>query len=160
MLAGLTRLLEVCFIAPSYAPMDGVDDDRSDHTLADGAGPEAAVSKGRTFRHLPPFVSDNDNQYLYPESNVNALGFVVAFGSSRAAVHVRNRRRTGIRARRRYGPRNVHSHHVQVWHPDFPFLPVNVVSPQPLFFSFFFAYSAPRLARKASRSCCTRTSSS
>ncbi|KAH9991161.1 hypothetical protein BJV77DRAFT_946642 [Russula vinacea] len=57
MLAGLTRLIEVCFVAPSYAPMDGVEDDRSsDHTLADGAGPEAASPKGRTFRHLPPFL--------------------------------------------------------------------------------------------------------
>jgi hypothetical protein len=58
MLAGLTRLLEVCFIVPSYAPMDGVEDDRSDHTLADGAGPEA-FPKGRAFRHMPPFVSTN-----------------------------------------------------------------------------------------------------
>jgi len=63
MLAGLTRLIEVCFIAPSYAPMDGVEDDRSDHTLADGAGPEA-FPKGRAFRHLPPFVSTNI-LYLY-----------------------------------------------------------------------------------------------
>jgi hypothetical protein len=58
MLAGLTRLIEVCFIAPSYTPAaDGMDDDGSDHTLADGAE-AAAVPKGRAFRHLPPFVSD------------------------------------------------------------------------------------------------------
>jgi hypothetical protein len=57
MLAGLTRLIEVCFVAPSYSPMDGMEDDRSsDHTLADGAGPEAAFAKGRAFRHLPPFL--------------------------------------------------------------------------------------------------------
>jgi len=55
MLAGLTRLIEVCFVVPSYAPMDGVEDDRSDHTLADGAGPEA-FPKGRAFRHVPPFL--------------------------------------------------------------------------------------------------------
>ncbi|KAH9964406.1 hypothetical protein BJV74DRAFT_870509 [Russula compacta] len=57
-LAGVTRLIEVCFVAPSYTPADGVEDDRSDHTLADGAGTEAAgaVPKGRTFRHLPPFL--------------------------------------------------------------------------------------------------------
>lgn len=55
MLAGLTRLIEVCFIVPSYAPMDGVEDDRSDHTLADGTGPEA-FPKGRAFRHMPPFL--------------------------------------------------------------------------------------------------------
>lgn len=63
MLAGLTRLIEVCFLAPSYAPMDGVEDDSSDHTLADGAGPESAVPKGRAFRHLPPFVSNNNQRF-------------------------------------------------------------------------------------------------
>ncbi|KAH9169467.1 hypothetical protein EDB89DRAFT_1985193 [Lactarius sanguifluus] len=57
MLAGLTRLAEVCFVAPSYTPADGVEDDRSEHTLADGAGAESgAASKGRPFRHLPPFL--------------------------------------------------------------------------------------------------------
>ncbi|KAI0271119.1 hypothetical protein BGY98DRAFT_923067 [Russula aff. rugulosa BPL654] len=55
MLAGLTRLIEVCFVVPSYAPMDGVEDDRSDHTLTDGAGPEA-FPRGRAFRHMPPFL--------------------------------------------------------------------------------------------------------
>ena len=69
MLAGLTRLIEVCFVVPSYAPLDGVEDDRSDHTLADGAGPEA-FPKGRAFRHLPPFVSTNIlYPYLYPGLN-------------------------------------------------------------------------------------------
>lgn len=58
MLAGLTRGAEVCFLSPSYTPADGVEDDRSDHTLADCAGAESgAASKGRAFRHLPPFVS-------------------------------------------------------------------------------------------------------
>jgi hypothetical protein len=63
MLAGLARLIEVCFVAPSYAPapaVDGVEDDRSsDHTLADGAALASGgtESKGRAFRHLPPFVS-------------------------------------------------------------------------------------------------------
>jgi hypothetical protein len=59
MSAGLTRMIEVCFVAPSFAPAgaDGVEDDRSsDHTLADGAAASAAP-KGRAFRHLPPFVS-------------------------------------------------------------------------------------------------------
>lgn len=68
MLAGLTRLIEVCFIVPSYAPVDGVEDDRSDNTLADGVGPEV-FAKGRTFRHLPPFVSTN---ILYPISLAGA----------------------------------------------------------------------------------------
>ena len=78
MLAGLTRLIEVCFVAPSYAPMDGVEDDRSsDHTLADGAGPEAASPKGRTFRHLPPFVSSND--IFTWGLNVDAMGLRYSF---------------------------------------------------------------------------------
>ena len=78
MLAGLTRLIEVCFVAPSYAPMNGVEDDRSsDHTLADGAGPEAASPKGRTFRHLPPFVSSND--IFTWGLNVDAMGLRYSF---------------------------------------------------------------------------------
>ncbi|KAI9440867.1 hypothetical protein H4582DRAFT_1939818 [Lactarius indigo] len=57
MLAGVTRLAEVCFVAPSYTPADGVEDDRSEHTLADSAAAESgAASKGRAFRHLPPFL--------------------------------------------------------------------------------------------------------
>ena len=59
MLAGVTRLTEVCFVAPSYTPADGVEDNRSDHTLADGASTDSAT-KGRTFRHLPPFVSSKN----------------------------------------------------------------------------------------------------
>ena len=58
MLAGVTRLVEVCFVAPSYTHADGVEDNRSDHTLADGTD-SASASKGRAFRHLPPFVSSN-----------------------------------------------------------------------------------------------------
>ncbi|KAI0297478.1 hypothetical protein B0F90DRAFT_1634350 [Multifurca ochricompacta] len=78
MLAGLTRLIEVCFVAPSYTSADGVDDDRSDHTLADGAGVGAESSttafRGRAFRHLPPillvgagllFMSATDEELQY-----------------------------------------------------------------------------------------------
>jgi hypothetical protein len=151
MLAGLTRLIEVCFVVPSYAPMDGVEDDRSDHTLADGTGPEASP-KGRAFRHMPPFVSiDILYPCFYPGLNVDTMGFVIAFGSSWATVHVRDRRRIAIRPRRWNGPRDVHSYYVQVRDPKslsvvirlshlpfFSFIP---------FFSFFlFAYSAPQPA--------------
>lgn len=59
MLAGVTRMIEVCFVAPSYAPVsagDGMEDDRSsDHTLAENSA--GVAPKGRAFRHLPPFVS-------------------------------------------------------------------------------------------------------
>jgi hypothetical protein len=60
MLAGVTRLTRCASSHPSYTPADGVEDNRSDHTLADGASTESGpASKGRTFRHLPPFVSNN-----------------------------------------------------------------------------------------------------
>jgi len=73
MLAGLTRLIEVCFIVPSYPPMDGVEDDRSDLTLTDGAGPEV-FPKGRAFRHMPPFVSTAIlDLYFYPGLNDNMI---------------------------------------------------------------------------------------
>ena len=42
------------------------------------------------------------------------MGFVIAFGSSWAIIHVRDRRRIAIRSRRWNGPRNVHSYYVQV----------------------------------------------
>ncbi|THH11638.1 hypothetical protein EW146_g7974 [Bondarzewia mesenterica] len=57
MLAGLTRIVEVCFIAPKFLPVEhveGVEDDQSEHTLADGK--EEVQSKGGAFRHLPPFL--------------------------------------------------------------------------------------------------------
>lgn len=164
MLAGLTRLIEVCFIVPSYAPMDGVEDDRSDHTLADGAGPEA-FPKGRAFRHMPPFVSTNILcLYFYPGLNVNTMGFVIAFGSSWTIVHVRDRRRIAIRSRRWNGPRNVHSYHVQVRDPKSPSVVIRLSHPPFfslfLFFSFFLSFCIFRATtRKASHSCCTRTSS-
>jgi hypothetical protein len=68
MLAGVTRLVEVCFVAPSYTHTEGVEDNRSDHTLADGSE-SGSVPKGRAFRHLPPFVSNNARSrfiLLYP----------------------------------------------------------------------------------------------
>src|SRR6266851_5909666 len=121
MLAGLARLIEFCFVAPSYAPataVDGVEDDRSsDHTLADGAAlASGAESKGRAFRHLPPFVSVIvviNLVLIWFSLPGRTLIFVFvgsAFDRSRITVHVRDRRRTAIRARRRHGPRHVHSH--------------------------------------------------
>ncbi|KAI0283630.1 hypothetical protein BGY98DRAFT_950867 [Russula aff. rugulosa BPL654] len=86
MLQGLTRLIEVCFVVPSYAPMDGVEDDRSDHTLADGAGPEASPI-GRAFRHMPPFLlvaagvllisaTDEELQYVH-ESGMDHVTYIL-----------------------------------------------------------------------------------
>ncbi|KZV71552.1 hypothetical protein PENSPDRAFT_577546 [Peniophora sp. CONT] len=74
MLAGLTRAIEVCFVAPRFAPLE-VDDAGSEHTL--GGGEETpAQSSGRAFRHLPAFLlvcggllfmsaTDEELQYIH-----------------------------------------------------------------------------------------------
>ncbi|KAF4610575.1 hypothetical protein D9613_007093 [Agrocybe pediades] len=60
MLAGVTRIIEVCYFVPTYAS-DGADDDtNSEHTLADGTNPRSSFS-GRTlaaksFSYLTPFL--------------------------------------------------------------------------------------------------------
>ncbi|KAF9446891.1 hypothetical protein P691DRAFT_803284 [Macrolepiota fuliginosa MF-IS2] len=61
MLAGVTRIVEICFFAPKTTP-DSDDDNRSDHTL-DATGPQnQSMESGhpsaaaRAFRHLPPFL--------------------------------------------------------------------------------------------------------
>lgn len=62
MLAGLARLVEVCFVVPKFLPLgtiEGVEDDQSEHTLADSTTHttrEDNTPKGVAFRHLPPFV--------------------------------------------------------------------------------------------------------
>ena len=63
MLASLTCLIKVCFVVSLYAPIDGMEDDRLDHTLTDGTSLEASP-KGHAFRHMPPFISTNI-LYLY-----------------------------------------------------------------------------------------------
>ncbi|PPQ68312.1 hypothetical protein CVT26_006241 [Gymnopilus dilepis] len=55
MLAGLTRIIEICFFVPTFAP-DGADDDNhSEHTLADGSTSTKAIA-ARSFRYLTPFL--------------------------------------------------------------------------------------------------------
>ncbi|TFK39751.1 hypothetical protein BDQ12DRAFT_681155 [Crucibulum laeve] len=62
MLAGLTRIIEVCFFTPQFTSEAADDDNRSEHTLADSPVPvprepspgKAAAS--RAFRHIPPFL--------------------------------------------------------------------------------------------------------
>jgi hypothetical protein len=65
MLAGLARIVEICFIAPTEVPGEGQEDSNSEHTLTESprysapffaaGSPKASASKA--FRHLPPFVS-------------------------------------------------------------------------------------------------------
>ncbi|KAF8159402.1 hypothetical protein B0H34DRAFT_703305 [Crassisporium funariophilum] len=60
MLAGFTRVLEVVFFVPSYAPETGEDDNQSEHTLAESSTSRSSLSgkaaAARAFRHLPPFL--------------------------------------------------------------------------------------------------------
>ena len=58
MLAGLTRIIEICFFAPSYSPEVPLDDsNQSVHTLGESYSSSGKVAASRAFRHLPPFVS-------------------------------------------------------------------------------------------------------
>ncbi len=59
MSAGLTRIIEVCFVAPKYTQDSTEGDAHSEHTL-DASRDELSSSANtptRAFRHLPPFVS-------------------------------------------------------------------------------------------------------
>ncbi|KAF8075183.1 hypothetical protein FPV67DRAFT_1575567 [Lyophyllum atratum] len=66
MLAGFTRIIEICFFAPKFTHEGSQDDNTSDHTLAERSprfqtSPEVPSDSGkaaasRAFRHLPPFL--------------------------------------------------------------------------------------------------------
>jgi hypothetical protein len=64
MLAGATRIIEICVFAPGIAlplPSDGRDN-QSEHTLAESTSSattaplDAKTAASTAFRHLPPFV--------------------------------------------------------------------------------------------------------
>ncbi|RPD58978.1 hypothetical protein L226DRAFT_465771 [Lentinus tigrinus ALCF2SS1-7] len=58
MSAGLTRIIEVCFVAPKYTQDVTDGDTHSEHTL-DASRDESSASSHspmRAFRHLPPFL--------------------------------------------------------------------------------------------------------
>lgn len=71
-LAGVARILEVIYFAPTISQPLDTDDDHSDHTLADGASALATnasttgakASAAKVFRHSTPIVSQ---LYLVPE---------------------------------------------------------------------------------------------
>ena len=64
-LAGFTRIIEICFVPSPKALVDAEGDTDSEHTLNDSpSGPaDSAIVEtpkmmaARAFRHLPPFVS-------------------------------------------------------------------------------------------------------
>jgi len=62
MLAGLTRIIDICFVTTtSSTELLNDNDNESEHTLTSGINPHGeARSKAkaaRAFRHLPSFVS-------------------------------------------------------------------------------------------------------
>lgn len=62
MLAGLARLIEICFIIPAHDThgTSPVSDQSSERTVAVGISPlEMKLTAAQAFRHLPPFVSRN-----------------------------------------------------------------------------------------------------
>jgi len=62
-LAGVTRLVEVCFLPSAALTPGSLEDNDSEHTLAPTQTPHGAprtqVMATRAFRHLPPFVSSS-----------------------------------------------------------------------------------------------------
>jgi len=64
MLAGLARIIEVCFVPPKHAIEVSDGDAHSDHTLADsglgvgygGNNDSGKAAAAGAFRHLPPLV--------------------------------------------------------------------------------------------------------
>ncbi|KAF7798706.1 hypothetical protein EIP86_009930 [Pleurotus ostreatoroseus] len=59
MMAGVTRIIEVSFIAPKYtalAESAPSDDNNSEHTLTDSSSSSASWQSAKAFRHLPPFL--------------------------------------------------------------------------------------------------------
>ncbi|KIM68221.1 hypothetical protein SCLCIDRAFT_106492 [Scleroderma citrinum Foug A] len=59
-LAGVTRLIEVCFLPSAALTPGSLEDNDSEHTLAPTQAPHGAlrtqVAATRAFRHLPPFL--------------------------------------------------------------------------------------------------------
>ncbi|KAG5641294.1 hypothetical protein DXG03_005558 [Asterophora parasitica] len=88
MLAGFTRIIEICFFVPKFSP-EADDDATSDHTLAvrsprfsssaDASSSESGkAAASRAFRHLPPFllvsagllfISATDEELKYVHDN-------------------------------------------------------------------------------------------
>uniref|UniRef100_A0A8H8CHB8 Protein YTP1 n=1 Tax=Psilocybe cubensis TaxID=181762 RepID=A0A8H8CHB8_PSICU len=60
MLAGVTRIVEVCYFVPTYAGEGAEDDAHSEHTLADGVNTRTSSTSrtvaARSFQYLTPFL--------------------------------------------------------------------------------------------------------
>lgn len=64
MLAGLARIIDICFFTTSSST-GSLDDDESEHTLTTGISAHGEsrlkAKAARAFRHLPPFVRVSSN---------------------------------------------------------------------------------------------------
>ena len=65
MMAGLARIIEICFVPTRYSPDIPVSDhdSQSEHTLGSGSGDVGGsgadnmkMNAARAFRHIPPLV--------------------------------------------------------------------------------------------------------
>jgi hypothetical protein len=96
MLAGLTRIIEICFIPTTEASTDG--DSHSEHTLADsglssryvGNADNGKAAAARAFRHLPPFLlvaagmlfisaTDEELQFVHEEGMDHVTYLLIMF---------------------------------------------------------------------------------
>jgi len=72
MSAGVTRIIEICFIATKISPEGQDEDVHSEHTLSETPRQPAAFVSGNTkmalsaFQYLPPFVRLQKPHYLTP----------------------------------------------------------------------------------------------
>jgi hypothetical protein len=96
MLAGFTRILEVCFFVPSYTSEISNDDNTSEHTLAEGVNARTALTgkaaAARSFRYLTPFLlvaagllfmSATDEELEYAKDNgMNHVTYILIVFSS------------------------------------------------------------------------------
>lgn len=79
MLAGLTRIIEIVAFMPSYATSETTasGDSASEHTLDGNGTPSGKESVrelgGKSFRHLPPFVSMKARKWVMNTNELDSL---------------------------------------------------------------------------------------
>ncbi|TCD67381.1 hypothetical protein EIP91_012416 [Steccherinum ochraceum] len=95
MLAGLARIIEVCFIVPKFTPESApvADDNNSEHTLADASSNVNSAHAVKTFRHLPPFLlvcsglifmsaTDEETHFVHDEGMDHVTYLLIMYSTS------------------------------------------------------------------------------
>ncbi|KDR80788.1 hypothetical protein GALMADRAFT_135897 [Galerina marginata CBS 339.88] len=97
MLAGVTRIIEVCYFVPAFGPDGSDDDSHSEHTLADGTSPRNFLTTkaiaARSFRYLTPFLltsagllfmsaTDEELKYVHDNEMDHVTYILIVFSSS------------------------------------------------------------------------------